>query len=267
MTNKMAGFGYHGDFMTGWDPAFLQEAIETCTNDSGNIRDCPLFVNQGPLQNDQEQESCVFDVPAELANEDGTALALAALPGNVQIQVGPQSATAGGIGVDVPSMFSKATSWFGDVFGGGAAATTTSSIPTSVPAPAPTTSTPAATSAAMVAPGGAFIESSSSASAAPNFNILATQPAQTSTPLTSTPLPPTTTAAPVPTSEPGVSYEIVSTQTITKGQQVEEVIWKEPVVYVTEDSVSTVVVGGPGAKAARHLHGRHALRHRHNGRS
>ncbi|KAG6040318.1 hypothetical protein E4U41_000914 [Claviceps citrina] len=38
-----SGFGYHGDFVTGWEPEFLQQAINTCTNPSGRIEDCPLF--------------------------------------------------------------------------------------------------------------------------------------------------------------------------------------------------------------------------------
>ncbi|KAF4586014.1 WSC domain-containing protein [Ophiocordyceps camponoti-floridani] len=37
------GYAYHGDFMMGWDPVFLQKAVDTCTNDSGRIEDCPLF--------------------------------------------------------------------------------------------------------------------------------------------------------------------------------------------------------------------------------
>ncbi|OTB05181.1 hypothetical protein M426DRAFT_31133, partial [Hypoxylon sp. CI-4A] len=106
------GFGYHGDFMAGWDVDFLQEAIDTCTNDSGDIRDCELFVNQGPLQSDSEQDSCQFDMPSALATEDGAALNLKSLPGNLAIQTGPESATAGA-DVGASSIFSAATSAIG----------------------------------------------------------------------------------------------------------------------------------------------------------
>jgi len=37
------GFGFHGDFINGWDVDVLQKATDECTNDSGNVEDCPLF--------------------------------------------------------------------------------------------------------------------------------------------------------------------------------------------------------------------------------
>ncbi|KAI1370870.1 hypothetical protein F4677DRAFT_437149 [Hypoxylon crocopeplum] len=253
------GFGYHGDFMSGWDVKFLQEAIDTCTNESGDIRDCPLFVNEGPLQTDEDQDACQFDVPAALAQEDGSAQNLANLPGNIQIQAGPESATPGT--GDIPPVLSAATSFLGTFLGGDDPATTSAAAPI------------ASSSASSVnsALGGAFIESSSpSASSSQDFNVLASPLAETlvsSSTSSSTPLAPVTTAAPVVTSEPGVSYEIVSTQTITNGAQVEEIVWKEAIVYVTEDSVTTVTVAPPKVNSERELHRRHAWRHRHHGRS
>ncbi|GAA6026736.1 hypothetical protein JCM8097_005823 [Rhodosporidiobolus ruineniae] len=38
-----SGYGYHGDFFNGWDRAVLQEAIDTCTSDSGVIEYCTVF--------------------------------------------------------------------------------------------------------------------------------------------------------------------------------------------------------------------------------
>ncbi|KAI1771898.1 hypothetical protein F4818DRAFT_444896 [Hypoxylon cercidicola] len=250
------GFGYHGDFMSGWDVDFLQEAIDTCTNESGSIRDCALFVDHGPLQDDAKQNDCSFDVPAALAHEDSLALNLKNLPGNIQIQAGPQSATpAAG---NVASAISVATSMLGDFFGG-AATTTSSALSTS--------STSATSTSTSLAPalGGAFLESSSASAVeatSPDFNVQAV-PTSTAT-SSSLPAAPTTTSAPVVTSEPGLVYEIVSTQTITNGAQVEEIVWKEPVLYVTEDSVTTVTV--PGAKPERKLRPRHAHQHGHHGR-
>ncbi|KAI0851543.1 hypothetical protein F5Y00DRAFT_12222 [Daldinia vernicosa] len=231
------GFGYHGDFMTGWDVDFLQEAVDTCTNASGNIRDCDLFVNNGPLQTDDEQNSCKFDVPSILALEDGSASNLTSLPGNVQIQAGPQSATPGT--GDANPIISAATSILGGLFGGGASSSATSS---SIPAVTSSSASPASTSS--IAP-------VQSVPVSQNFGALA--------------VPPTTTPAPAVTSDPGVSYEVVSTQTITRGSQVEVVIWKEPVVYVTEESVTTVTVEPPAVKPRR-FYGRHALQHGHHAR-
>ncbi|GAA5905139.1 uncharacterized protein JCM6883_004978 [Sporobolomyces salmoneus] len=37
------GYGYHGDFFNGWDREVLQEAIDTCTSDSGVIEYCKVF--------------------------------------------------------------------------------------------------------------------------------------------------------------------------------------------------------------------------------
>jgi hypothetical protein len=34
------GYGYHGDFLDGWDKNVLQTAIDTCTSDSGIIEYC-----------------------------------------------------------------------------------------------------------------------------------------------------------------------------------------------------------------------------------
>ncbi|KAK5308838.1 hypothetical protein LTR70_010778 [Exophiala xenobiotica] len=56
------GLGYHGDFMSGWDPALLQSAGEQCTDSSGDISACSLF--------DVESKPCQFALPAELRSED-----------------------------------------------------------------------------------------------------------------------------------------------------------------------------------------------------
>jgi Domain of unknown function (DUF1996) len=82
------GFGYHGDFIQGWDPGFLKQAIDTCTNPSGLIEDCHLF----NLQDDRTQGQCHFAIPRELEKEnpfrddDG-------IPGQVLIQSGPEYAS------------------------------------------------------------------------------------------------------------------------------------------------------------------------------
>jgi len=37
------GYGYHGDFVNGWDIDVLDNAIKTCTSDSGVVEDCGAF--------------------------------------------------------------------------------------------------------------------------------------------------------------------------------------------------------------------------------
>ncbi|KAL2010654.1 hypothetical protein VTN00DRAFT_6461 [Thermoascus crustaceus] len=101
------GFGYHGDFITGWDPDFLQQAVDTCTNPSGEVQDCPLF----ELQSEEDQQQCKFEVP-EILKLENAIFDLVGLPGNVLIQRGPEEATKGatsqpalgGISIPTPSL-------------------------------------------------------------------------------------------------------------------------------------------------------------------
>jgi Domain of unknown function (DUF1996) len=62
----LTGYGFHGDFMNGWDIPTLQSAVSSCTNISGNFQDCPPF----RLQNDSEASKCSFKMPMELMAED-----------------------------------------------------------------------------------------------------------------------------------------------------------------------------------------------------
>ncbi|SPQ21806.1 1e5b89b2-c560-44a7-86f9-02cf282cf716 [Thermothielavioides terrestris] len=79
------GYGYHGDFMSGWDANFLQEAVDQCTNLSGRVQDCPIFT----LQTEDQQRQCKLTVPSALANEKVTGMIGNSLPGGVAIQLGP----------------------------------------------------------------------------------------------------------------------------------------------------------------------------------
>ncbi|KJZ74487.1 hypothetical protein HIM_06083 [Hirsutella minnesotensis 3608] len=62
------GYSYHGDFMMGWNRDFLQQAVNTCTNPSGRIEDCPLFDIMGK----GEAVSCNLQspMPPALHTED-----------------------------------------------------------------------------------------------------------------------------------------------------------------------------------------------------
>jgi Domain of unknown function (DUF1996) len=111
------GFGYHGDFINGWDVEFLQEALNTCNNESGEVEDCPVFAGH---INRETTDDCKFDLPEKIANEDCVGL-LDALPGKVLIHPGPEyapkpnaepldDATAPPAPVAEPSLPSTATS-------------------------------------------------------------------------------------------------------------------------------------------------------------
>lgn len=74
----------------GWDESGdfkLQDAVDTCTNLSGEIEDCPLFT----IQSEAVQKECSFDAPEALLKElVGT---LTSIPGDVPVAWGPGPAT------------------------------------------------------------------------------------------------------------------------------------------------------------------------------
>jgi Domain of unknown function (DUF1996) len=81
------GFGYHGDFINGWDVDFLQEALDTCTDESkGEVEDCPVF--NGHVHR-EAPDDCTFELPKKIAKEDILG-PMSALPGNVPVQSGPE---------------------------------------------------------------------------------------------------------------------------------------------------------------------------------
>ena len=83
------GTGYHGDFMMGWQSEeFLQSAIDTCTNLSGEIEDCALF----DIQSDTDAAQCTFEMPSVLKIDqaEGPREGLAV---DIPLQYGPNEAT------------------------------------------------------------------------------------------------------------------------------------------------------------------------------
>ncbi len=77
------GLSYHGDYMMGWDENFLQDAVNTCTNPSGKIEDCPLF-NIDLASSLQ----CSMPLPQNIAAENVTGPRLKELPGNLPVLSG-----------------------------------------------------------------------------------------------------------------------------------------------------------------------------------
>ncbi|KAG5296656.1 WSC domain-containing protein [Histoplasma ohiense] len=84
------GYGYHGDFMNGWDEKFLQKAVDECTSNSGTVQDCKQFT----LQKDNVQNKCKMRTPSILEGETFTRRANG-LPENVPISDGPGSTQPG----------------------------------------------------------------------------------------------------------------------------------------------------------------------------
>lgn len=74
----------------GWQDGVLQQAVNTCTNPSGMIGDCPVF----DIQPRHDEEACKMPTPPMLKNEMVAGLVGAGLPGGVMIQEGPAPATA-----------------------------------------------------------------------------------------------------------------------------------------------------------------------------
>lgn len=80
------GYGYHGDFVNGWDAPTLQKAINECTSDSGAIEECAVF----EFFSDQVTQGC--KIPASVDEQVNGILD--ALPGCNPIQSGPGMAKA-----------------------------------------------------------------------------------------------------------------------------------------------------------------------------
>jgi hypothetical protein len=90
--------------MNGWSsPAFLQKAIDTCTNNSGRIEDCKIFtIKDQDCHKSPTVNEIVKDQP------------LKALPGCNPIQKGPGDAKMG-VCAKQPATFPNPVAYIGDV--------------------------------------------------------------------------------------------------------------------------------------------------------
>jgi hypothetical protein len=73
--------------MNGWNIDTLQSAIDTCTNLSGRVEDCPIFTPT--LQSESEQGQCEIQKMPEVLKADDCAGPAKGLCGNVEVQYGP----------------------------------------------------------------------------------------------------------------------------------------------------------------------------------
>ncbi|CBF73423.1 hypothetical protein AN7870.2 [Aspergillus nidulans FGSC A4] len=78
------GYGLHADFINGWDIDVLQDAINTCHDEGGDIRQCEPIT----LQEDWVTDGCILERSIH-EQIDGW---LDALPGCNPIQPGPEDA-------------------------------------------------------------------------------------------------------------------------------------------------------------------------------
>ncbi|EON96671.1 putative wsc domain-containing protein [Phaeoacremonium minimum UCRPA7] len=234
------GFGYHGDFIMGWDEAFLQEAVDTCTNESGRIEDCPIFT----IQDENTQRQCSIAVPGNLKLEVSFT-SLTSLPGNVPDNWGPAPATV--MNPTTPATVVVPTLTYA---AGETAAVNGSYIPGQIFFASTQTSGPAAVGVSSPTDDVVHVEAVPAADATP-----------TPAPTTPAPSPPETTPAPAPADTD--TRIPISTGYVTDGNMVTEILYYQDEVYVTEyEDITTTVTVSAAVKKRRDSRG-HLHRHRH----
>ncbi|KAK3403083.1 hypothetical protein B0T20DRAFT_474882 [Sordaria brevicollis] len=238
------GFGYHADFMTGWDEDFLQEAVNTCTSDTGRIQDCPIF----NIQSEDDQRQCTFKKSNWLVklfsgtlNEKCEGVIGDSLPGNVPIAYGPEPANA-----------PKAASH-----------TTPIEVPTA------TYSQGAEVTNGDYMPGGIFKAAAKVGTSLPQGDA----PAVSSTTLISIAKPssvvpssitsalPVITEAPVAAAAEDDEFTAIRTEYVTKDGVVSMIIVKEALEYVTVTTTTVTAVQTVQARQFSQHMQRHRVRH------
>jgi hypothetical protein len=217
----------------GWDEKFLQSAVDTCRSESGRIEDCPLFT----LQSEDKMNQC--EIPTEKNNllasvfKEKVKDNMNSLPGNVQIKAGPGYAKGAAPAQSKPIESAE--------------------VPTLSHSDAPTV----APSDGYL-PGAVLQETVSDNKPAPSpaapassaeVNIAAAPPA------------PTTTPPPAPPNPAAKSQSYFSTEYVTKGREVVEVLWVEELVTVTAGSTTTMTVLAKERKRHLHKHRRGGIQH------
>ncbi|KAH7165787.1 hypothetical protein EDB81DRAFT_264308 [Dactylonectria macrodidyma] len=236
------GYGYHADFIMGWDSDFLQTAVDTCTNESGRIEDCAVF----DVVTEEEAESCEMTLPNALKSDDVEGPA-SELPGGVQITYEDGAGESASASASVP------------------APTSTGVNPTLTYAPGAT-----ASNSASPLPGEVFKESVVSVASVAPVATTTTIIASSSAPEVGVEAVTTTTPPPVPVTSETASF--YSTQYVTNGNIVSKILWEQEIAYVTEleektvvvTVTSTAVVTAPTAAARKWRRGVHMHGHGHH---
>lgn len=95
------GYGYHADFLEGWDEGILQKAIQdpNCNNPSGSgkTQDCPVF--NKALVPEQTYLNCKIKSLPDAISKENTQFSNGKLPGNVNV-TGHSGGSSTGIGTD-----------------------------------------------------------------------------------------------------------------------------------------------------------------------
>ncbi|KAJ6130795.1 hypothetical protein N7512_003575 [Penicillium capsulatum] len=243
------GYGYHGDFIFGWEDGVLEQAVEQCTDESGLVDKCKVF----DLQPQSVMQQCKFEMPEELKDEN--VMIHEGLPGPMTVAWGPEYAMGDGM-----HMGSSATS-------------TAPGLPG-----IPTLSVPDISLSLGLSIGGHNLLGADSPSTSESTPTTTATPTTTSTP--------TSTATPTPTPSPTTSYAVdsIPEEIIYLEKDVVVLVNQEGVPYSTEtrgvrtvstaystaSETSTVVYDVPvlpeptlaGSKhARRHVHYHHARHH------
>lgn len=289
------GYGYHGDFISGWDEETLGQAVKQCTSQSGRIEDCPVF----NLQSESEASQCDMKIPDIIADEDVLG-PMAALPGGIQlgefvgdivagvtdaipdidVSTGKPIGAQGYNGVEEqtseppvepePTSAEPVSENPTPAPAPEASAPQVSALnapvpeePTSEPAPEVPVSEPALEEPAPEEPA-PEVPVSQPAPAEPAPEVPVSQPApEEPAPEAPEPVPeePVITEAPEPVA-PEEELKVVSTDYVRDGNVLSKIVWVEELVYVTETEDCTVTAEPPMAKRA-HAHLRRHARRRH----
>lgn len=117
------GYGFHGDFMNGWNVTVLQNAIDTCTDLSGDMDICEAFTVQHPASSDLQ---CHKSPSVE---EVVVNAVLPTLPGCNPITAGPGTASAATCpNLIIPTLWTNTTGYYGNIVPPGYHSLSTSSI-------------------------------------------------------------------------------------------------------------------------------------------
>ncbi|KAL1959412.1 hypothetical protein VTO42DRAFT_2215 [Malbranchea cinnamomea] len=223
------GYGFHADFIEGWEDGVLERAVEQCTDDSGLVEKCPVF----ELQSQEKQNQCTMDMPSFLAKERFD-FSENGLPGGVPVIRGPGYAKdASPDDEDQSTSRPLPTVPY-----------TPATSVSSVRAPDPT---PPAQAAPEPAPA-EFYSSSPSPSAKEledviNVNMPAPEP------------------TPAPSTLPELVEGIIGTTTYTEGNTVYEIVIYQDVVTTTVEIPADATPAVD--KRKRHGHGRFHVRRSH----